>query len=243
MHIDNECAFVLHTRLWRETSLLLELLTQSYGRIGLIARGVQSAKNQSKRAALQPLQWICFSASMRGEIGHLRQVEALDAAPRLQGMALLAGFYLNELTLHSTARDIPMEECYAAYGRARIRLGNPEASLAWTLRCFERDLFEAMGVGFNLLSDTEGNPIESRFAYWLNPDAGPERYHPSQPTAPHYPLVSGAALLALARDQQPTSDTLVASLRAPMRRVIQHHLGGKSLKSWDMITTFPRRPS
>ena len=245
MLIDDEFAFVLHARLWRETSLLLELLTKSHGRIGLVARGVQSGKNQSKRAALQPLQWICFSAVMRSEMAVLRQVEALDAAPRLDGMALFAGFYLNELTLSLTVRDVPIEDCYTAYGRARLRLAERATSLAWTLRCFERDLLDALGVGFDLRSDTEGHSIQASRAYWLNPVAGPQRCNADPPSGlgllhRHQPRVSGEALLALMHDQQPTSVALVSSLRAPMRAVIQHHLGGKKLKSWEMITAFPR---
>ena len=246
VHIDDEFAFVLHARLWRETSLLLELLTKSHGRIGLVARGVQSGKNQSKRAALQPLQWICFSAVMRGEMANLRQVEALDAAPRLDGMALFAGFYLNELTLSLTVRDVAIDDCYTAYGRARLRLADRATSLAWTLRCFERDLLDALGVGFDWRSDTDGHSIQASGAYWLNPVAGPQRCYASPPSGLLHrdqPLVSGAALLALMDDQQPTSVTLVTSLRAPMRAVIQHHLGGKKLKSWEMITAFPRSSS
>ncbi|MGN0862993.1 MAG: recombination protein O N-terminal domain-containing protein, partial [Stenotrophomonas koreensis] len=37
-------AFVLHTRPWRETSLLVEVLTARHGRLGLIARGLASAR-------------------------------------------------------------------------------------------------------------------------------------------------------------------------------------------------------
>ena len=45
---------------------------------------------------------------------------------------------------------------------------------------------------------------------------------------------TGSALLALAADAMPTVDD-VASLRLPMRAVLLHHLGGRGLKSWDML--------
>ncbi len=54
MRIDAEPAFVLHARQWRESSLLLEVLSQQHGRLGLVARGVQGPKRQVLRAALQP---------------------------------------------------------------------------------------------------------------------------------------------------------------------------------------------
>jgi DNA replication and repair protein RecO len=42
-----DTAFVLHTRPWRETSLLVEVLGREQGRLGVIARGVQGPKNTS----------------------------------------------------------------------------------------------------------------------------------------------------------------------------------------------------
>ena len=103
MLIEAEPGFVLHARAYRETSLLVEVLTLNHGRIGLLARGVSSAKGQVLRAALQPLQWIRLDAQQRGELAQLRAAEALDAAPRLVGHAMLAGFYLNELVLRGAA--------------------------------------------------------------------------------------------------------------------------------------------
>ena len=45
---------------------------------------------------------------------------------------------------------------------------------------------------------------------------------------------TGAALLALAADAMPAADD-IASLRLPLRAVLLHHLGGRGLKSWDML--------
>ena len=39
MRIEGETGFVLHARAWRETSLLVEVLTLDHGRLGLVARG------------------------------------------------------------------------------------------------------------------------------------------------------------------------------------------------------------
>ena len=40
MRYSGEHAYVLHARAWRETSLLVEVLSADHGRIGLVARGV-----------------------------------------------------------------------------------------------------------------------------------------------------------------------------------------------------------
>ena len=81
MRIDDAPAFVLHARPWRETSLLVEVLSRDHGRLGLVARGVQGPKRHVLRAALQPLQHIRLAAVLRGELAQLRAAEALDAAP------------------------------------------------------------------------------------------------------------------------------------------------------------------
>ena len=140
-------AFVLHARAWRETSMLVEVLSAEHGRVGLVARGVHGPKRHLLRAALQPLQYIRFDAVQRGELATLSTAEALDAAPRLAGDAMLAAFYLNELTLRMAPRGDPSDELFDAYARTRTRLGEGE-SLAWTLRRFERDLLDALGLGF-----------------------------------------------------------------------------------------------
>lgn len=37
--VDGEAAFILHTRPWRETSLIVDVLSRHHGRLGLVARG------------------------------------------------------------------------------------------------------------------------------------------------------------------------------------------------------------
>ncbi|OEZ00823.1 MULTISPECIES: DNA repair protein RecO [Stenotrophomonas] len=238
MRIEDEPAFVLHARSWRETSLLVEMLTEQHGRIGVLARGVSSPRSQALRAALQPLQWIRFSAVQRGELAQLRGAEALDAAPRLSGDAMLAGFYVNELVMRLAPRQDPLPELYAYYGQMRQRLGAGEP-LAWTLRRFERDLLEALGFGFDLSHGSDGEPIDPAARYELDPLEGPRRLLSERGTDPRRGTATGSALLALAEDEMPGTDDL-ASLRRGMRAVLLHHLGGRGLKSWEMLEDLRR---
>ncbi|WP_367346683.1 DNA repair protein RecO [Stenotrophomonas bentonitica] len=238
MRIEDEPAFVLHARSWRETSLLVEMLTEQHGRIGVLARGVSSPRSQALRAALQPLQWIRFSAVQRGELAQLRGAEALDAAPRLSGDAMLAGFYVNELVMRLAPRQDPLPELYAYYGQMRHRLGAGEP-LAWTLRRFERDLLEALGFGFDLSHGSDGEPIDPAARYELDPLEGPRRLLSERGTDPRRGTATGSALLALAEDEMPGTDDL-ASLRRGMRAVLLHHLGGRGLKSWEMLEDLRR---
>lgn len=232
MRLIDEPAFVLHTRPWRETSLLVEVLSENHGRVGLVARGVQGAKRHGLRAALQPLQWIRFSAVHRGELARLTAAEAVDAAPRLAGDAMLSSFYLNELTLRLAPRGDPSPELYAAYAQARGRLGAGEP-LAWTLRRFERDLLEALGFALDWACE-DGRGIDAAARYRLDPEQGPRRLLSDRGQADRSNAATGRALLALANDVMPAADDL-ASLRRPLRSVLAHHLGPRGLNSWELL--------
>ena len=232
-----EPAFVLHARPWRETSLLVEVLSAEHGRIGIVARGVQSAKRHVLRAALQPLQSIRFDAVQRGELAQLTSAEAVDAVPLLQGEVAMAGFYINELCLRLAPRLAPQAELHAAYAitRERLRAGAP---LAWTLRRFERDLLDALGFGFDFGSDADGADIDPAARYRLDPEQGPRRIL-GERAGERRETATGSALLALTADAVPATDDL-ASLRLPMRAVLLHHLSGRGLKSWEMLSDLGR---
>jgi len=229
VRIHGAHAFVLHARRWRETSLLVEVLSLEHGRLGLAARGVQTPKRHTLRAALQPLQHITFDAVLRGELATLSTAEALDAAPLLTGPALLSGFYINELLLRLLPRQDPHPELYAAYAEVRARLGTGEA-LNWTLRRFERDVLAALGSGFDYLTEGDGTAIAPEGLYRLDPEHGPRRV-PGR-TGPE--ILSGNTLQALAADRIPPEAEL-AALRRALRRVIAHHLGPRGLNSWELM--------
>ncbi|MGH8084192.1 MAG: DNA repair protein RecO [Lysobacter sp.] len=237
MRLTGEPGFVLHGRAWRETSLLVEVLSANHGRIGLLARGLRGPRSQPLRAALQPLQSIRFDAVQRGELAQLRAAEALDAAPCLVGEAMMAGFYLNELTLRLTPRDDPQPDLFTAYARTRERLRAGEP-LAWTLRRFERDLLDALGLGFEWNVDGDGEPIDPAARYRLDPEHGPRRLLSDRGRADREGAATGRGLLDLGADRQPGTADL-PGLRRAMRGVLAHHLGPRGLKSWEMLGGLP----
>ncbi len=241
MRYEAEPAFVLHARPWRETSVLVEVLSVRHGRVGLLARGVQTPKRQPLRAALQPLQSIRFDAVQHGELARLTAAEAVDTAPRLTGHAMLAGFYVNELTLRLSQRQDPLPDLFVAYATVRERLRADEP-LAWTLRRFERDLLDALGFGFDWSVDGEGEPIDPAARYRLDPEHGARRVLSDRGHGDRSSAATGQALFALGHDAMPSPADL-ASLRRAMRSVLAHHLGPRGLKSWEMLGDLARLAS
>ena len=238
MQYSGERAYVLHARPWRESSLLVEVLSERHGRLGLVARGVQGPRRHLLRAALQPLQHVRIEAVQRGELAQLRAAEALDAAPLLGGDAALASFYVNELVLRLAPRGDPLAELYDAYGAVRARLGTGDG-VAWTLRRFERDLLEALGVGLPLDVDVDGASIDPAARYRLDPEHGARRLLSDRGQGDRENAATGRALLALAGDEVPVAEDL-PGLRRVLRVVIAHHLGPRGLKSWDMLAELGR---
>jgi DNA repair protein RecO (recombination protein O) len=120
-----------------------------------------------------------------------------------------------------------------AYGRARSRLGAAGETLPWTLRRFERDLLAALGLGFDFDTDGDGLAVDPAARYTLVPEHGPRRVLGERDGA-RRESATGLALQSLAADMLPTRDDL-ASLRLPLRALLLHYLGGRGLKSWDMM--------
>lgn len=232
MRIDLQPAYVLHARAYRETSLLVEAFTEAYGRVGLLARGVRSARSQPLRAALQPLQPVLLSWAGRGELPLLRGAEAGGMVPRATGDAVLAGFYANELLLRLLPREDPHPQLFRRYAGLIGVLGSTP-DLAWELRRFERDLLEDLGYGLVLEHDADGAPLDAQARYRYDPDLGPVPLPAGTGGG-----VSGAALAALAADLSPGAEQRT-ELRRLMRRVLQERLGGRDLEAW---RTWPGRP-
>jgi DNA repair protein RecO (recombination protein O) len=233
MRVDAQPALILHARAYRETSLLLECLTRDHGRIGLVARGVRRERSRLPRGLLQPLQPLLLGWSGNGELVTLTTAEAAAAPLALHGERLYSAMYLNELVLRLSARADPHPDVFEAYLLCLQRLadGEPEA---WTLRRFERDLLAELGYALVLDHDCRtGAILDPDGDYAYVPEDGPTAWRGDANAL----RVSGAALLALARDEMPDSKQ-GGELRRLMRALLRHQLGGGTLNAWALRTTF-----
>lgn len=235
MRVDDQPAYVLHSRAWRESSLLLECLTPEHGRVGLLARGARAERSRL-RGLLQPLQPLVLGWRGSGELPSLTRAEACAGPVTLAGEGLLAAMYLNELVLRLSARGEAHSHLFAHYALCLARLAGPEPQ-AWTLRRFERDFLADLGYALVLDHATDSDePLHADADYAYVPDSGPQAWQ----AHPGSLRISGAALLALGRDELPTPSQAV-ELRRLMRGVLQHQLGGGSLNAWTLHGGLPKR--
>lgn len=233
MRIEQQPAYVLHARAYRETSLLLEVFTRDHGRMGVVARGVRRERSRIPRGVLQPLQPLLLDWNAAGDLGSLVGAEAASTPLVLSGEALLSAIYLNELVLRMSGRGDPHPAAFAAYADCLARLATG-AGIGWTLRRFERDLLADLGYALLLDRSAAGAAIDANTDYGYDPEAGPVEWHPGS----RMQRIKGEALLALDRDEAPAADHL-ATLRRLMRSLIRHHLGGE-LNAWSMTVVATR---
>jgi DNA repair protein RecO (recombination protein O) len=229
MRIDQQPAFILHARPYRETSLMIDAFTREHGRVGLVARGVRRERSRLPRGVLQPLQPLLIDWVARGELGTLIAAEVASAPFALSGDALLAAMYVNELVLRLSVRNDAHAAAFDAYAQCLPRLAD-EGDMAWTLRRFERDLLVDLGYALALTQTTDGAPIEPGLDYSYDPGSGASAWRDGA----LFPRIAGEALLALDHDEQPSSGHLV-ELRRVMRITIRHLIGG-DLNAWALAS-------
>jgi DNA repair protein RecO (recombination protein O) len=225
MRVSLQPVFILHRRLYRESSLLLELLTQEYGRLAVVARGVRNNRSKSI-GLLQSFHPLLLSWQGRSELMTLVGIDAKEPPIRLQGNALLSGFYLNELLMRVLHKNDPYPELYTIYQKTLIEL--QEVSLLQkTLRLFEKKLLQSLGYGlqWNVDYATKESIYADQF-YHFHPEFG---FTVSQ--ADHSPyLFSGKVLLAMAEEFF-EDELILKEAKRLMRLVLMHLLGVQQLHS------------
>lgn len=226
---DNEPAFVLHTYPYRETSLVLEVLTRHHGRMALIARGARRP-GSAMRGQVQPFTPLLLSWFGKSEVRTLRGAEWQGGLAPLSGMALLCGFYLNELLLKLLARDDPHEALFDYYHATLSELAQPGGGqIERILRRFERHLLSEIGYAATFHEEAEtAQPVREDLAYYFVPERG--AYAGKGMGIP----VSGRTLLDMDQDRFDSPATR-AEAKQLMRALINHHLGGKPLYTRQML--------
>jgi DNA repair protein RecO (recombination protein O) len=214
-----DLAYVLHSFPYRETSMVVEFFSRGGGRFGAVARGAKRPQSQL-RGSLQAFQPLRVSWFGKNELRTLRHVEWVGGRSRLDGARLLCGYYLNELLLRLVPREDPNERLFDAYDAVLAELEGG-ASEQVSLRRFERQLLQELGIAPTLTADAAGAPVAPAAYYRLVPESG---LHPCAERAAGG--VTGKALMDLAGGDFSDPRSLLQMKRF-MRQVIDHQLDGK----------------
>ena len=226
---NNEPAYVLHTYPYRETSLIVEALSRHAGRIALVARGAKRPRSaiRGQLLSFQPLE---LSWSGKSEPRTMHKAEWRGGQPMLQGLALLCGFYMNELLLKLLPRDDPHEILFDIYAQALMDLSMKQ-DLPVVLRRFELGLLRELGYGLQLEHEaTSELPIIAENFYGYIPDRGPI----AQRTNGNQVQFHGKTLLDLQHEDFSDPQTLAESKQL-LRMQLKHHLGQQELQTRQLL--------
>jgi len=223
-------AYVLHSRRYRESSLIVEFITRDCGRIALAAKGAIGTK-QPRQQLLQPFSPLLLAWRGKGDLPTLTSLEPARVLPQIMGRTLYCGLYVNELVLKLTERNDPHSELFLAYSACMqdlIEAKGNNAELEKTLRRFELRLLNELGLGMLLDIDQQGLAIDPAAYYHYDFDAGPVIARQDENS------VAGATLIALVSGEFSSEEQRLDARRL-MRRVLGHHLGGRRLRSRELF--------
>jgi DNA repair protein RecO (recombination protein O) len=221
--------FVLHSYPYKETSLIVDLFTRDFGRIGVVAKGAKRPHSKL-RGVLQTFQPLQLSFSGKSELRTLIDAEWVGGLLPIEKTALLCGFYLNELLVKLLARDDAHPKLFDHYVSTLNELAHGEPAPI-TLRKFERALLKETGVAADLTRCiTTRSPVEAGGQYVVDPERGARTAGQGET----WPIVSGKTLIDMEREDYADPQTQAQSKQL-MRFLLAYHLGGAPLNTRQIL--------
>ncbi len=220
-------AFILQHRNYRESSIILDVLTPDYGVVSILAKGVRKQKSKST-GLLLPFSLLKLSFQGQSELKLLIGHEMVFQH-HLTGIAWFCGYYINELVSKFLHKYDPHPEVYYHYQQCLEQLSHSVGDgIEQALRFFELKLLEHTGYALALSDDSKDvGSLSGAMRYRYSPDIG----------------------LIYDRNGYITGDTLkslqagnaldkggLAEAKKLMRAVIDNQLQGKELKSRTVLT-------
>lgn len=223
--VQQQPAYVLHHRPFRDTSQILDVLTRDYGKVAVVARGSRGSRSRLA-GILRPFLPLRVSWVAKSDLGTLTGAEAAGAPLMLRSDALFSAYYVNELILNFLHRHDPQPEIYELYAMVIAGLGSCD-DVAVVLREFELELLGLLGYAVNLDHEAASHhDIDPERNYDYRVEQGPVPVERSDGAM----VFTGSTLLGIASRQFDDVAVLRAANRL-LREVVTYHLGGKELQS------------
>ena len=231
MRVESEPGFILHTIPYRETSLLVDLLTLNHGRVRCVAKGFRKPNKKGIAKTLFPYTEHHFQWRGRGELKTLIQADPIQAPVFLTQESLFVGLYINELLYKLLHQNDPHQSLYHFYQQLMAHLSLSDLDQA-ELRRFEMQLLDELGYGLVLDAEADsGQAVLAENLYYYIPDQGLKLIQ-DQITDNTYAL-SGADIIALSRGELEQTSVL-RTAKQLTRQVIDFYLDGKELNSREL---------
>jgi DNA repair protein RecO (recombination protein O) len=231
--VQQQPAYILHRRPFRDTSQILDIVTRDHGKIAVVARGSRGSKSRLA-GVLRPFLPLRVSWVAKSDLGTLTGAETAGPPAGMIGDAMFSAYYVNELLLHFLHRYDPQPEIFALYEEVIKALLVTE-NIAAALRSFELEFLSLLGYAVNL-DHVFGSrePLVSEQIYEYRMEQGPVSVERRGPL-----VFKGAVFREIAEQRFEKPDILRAANRL-LREIIGFHLGGKELKSRKVLMELHR---
>ena len=220
MRVELESSYVLHSRPYRETSMIIYALTEQHGVVHMVSRGARKKGNNN----LQPFTKMYLSWSGRGDLVSLTKIEHEHSRYTSNFRAQVQCFYLHELILKLIPRLSPAPELFELYEHTLDCMTTNPAD-EYVLRHFEIRLLAIMGhplqLRYDYINDEE---IQGQLLYRYEPDLGPTQVTQKQM---QWNVMTGKLLERLENDN--LTDDSLHDAKIFLRGMVRHYLQGKPL--------------
>jgi DNA repair protein RecO (recombination protein O) len=240
--------YILHRRPYRETSAIIDVIGEGFGRLSLIVRGVYNTKNKSALGAkAQVFRPLLINFSGGGDLKYVQTIEDNGPPIGLSEKYLYSGFYVNELICRLWPQNIQSDELFELYQQTVMALMlcekiahgqkgvSSNADLEIALRTFEFDLLVALGYGVDCFHTFDHDEaIDPEQNYLFLPEHGFTQLDPYDPNVPDEPPFNGTIILAIGEQDFSRTGVLKAAKRLS-RRALAPHLDYIPLKSRELF--------
>ncbi len=247
-----QAVYILNRRVFKETSLLLDVFSYEFGRQSVVAKGAMK-NNKGWAALLQVFQPLLMIWTGRSTLKTLVSVEAPSAPFSLRNERLYSGFYLNELLIklvsaskEGDTQTIPVNSgqndlyhsLFLRYAAAIEGLQH-HSNIEIPIRIFEYHLLNELGIFPDCSVDLESLPIQTdRYYQFILREGFLALAEKDLPDKNVHAVLSGHTLQQLTTQldqleslEQTAQIKCLRELKYLMRVLIHDALGGKEIKS------------
>ena len=230
-------AYVLNRRPFRDSSLLLDIFSEDYGRICCVAR---PAKKRGKvvKGNTEPFRYLHMQWLGKGDVQTLTEADE-RGRHNIPASELMLSLYVNELIMMFTRQHEPHPELFNAYKYTLHKIGDSQINQQILMR-FELFLLQSLdySMSVNLSSYELESLMNSETHFYFTKDDGLLLDDEKTSEMPHYQaakiLISAELLLAL-QDIQNMQESQWKELRIFLDRVF-HALAPRPINSRKLLS-------
>ena len=219
-------SFIIHSRPFRETSVIYDILTNSNGLISIIAKGIKTKKDG---LSMQPFKEIQLNFT-KAKLPLLTKHEVIQSYIDISKKYMLAGLYFNELIYKFIPKNEPLPSLFDLYKNQLNYMSQTNTKSENILFRFEYLFLKEIGYEINhIYQDKYIINKDKRYYYKFG-----EGFKELDNTADPRTTISSKSLFYLLNNNFEMIDD-VENLRFIAKNIIKENLGDKNIKSYDII--------